>query len=94
MFLVSNMELTGQEKFQIQYLLPVQGSLSTLEQVENILNKLNIKAEDATSEAIETVDLTGKEIQFLIEMIEILDKAQKLSLPSMSLIRKILKFKE
>ena len=94
MFLVSNMELTGQEKFQIQYLLPVQGSLSTLEQVENILNKLNIKAEDATSEAIETVDLTGNEIQFLIEMIEILDKAQKLSLPSMSLIRKILKFKE
>jgi hypothetical protein len=84
------MELTGKEKFQVQYLLPFQGSLLSLERADKILKKIDVKAEDAESEEIYEIEFTAEEIQFISEMIAILDQAQKLNLQMLPLIRKIL----
>ena len=43
------MKVTRSEKFQIQFLLPVQGSIETLEQVQQILDKIKIVPEDEQS---------------------------------------------
>lgn len=88
------MELTEKEKFQIQYLLPVQGSLKTLEQVESIMKKINLRPEDAESEIICSLDLTPEELGFLREMIGVLDQSQKISLQMLPVVRKILNNKE
>ena len=88
------MELTEKEKFQIQYLLPVQGSLKTLEQVESILQKINLRPEDAESEMIYFLELAPEELGFLREMIGVLDQAQKISLQMLPVVRKILNNKE
>jgi hypothetical protein len=84
------MELTRKEKFQVQYLLPIQGSLKTLEQVEEILKRINITAEDAGSNEIVEIQFSDEEINFICDMIKVLDQAQKLNLEILPLIRKFL----
>jgi hypothetical protein len=88
------MELTGKEKFQIQYLLPVQGTLKALELVEGILKTINLQPEDSEDEKLYSVALTPAEIDFLNEMIGVLDQAGKLSLQMLPVVRKILNNKE
>jgi hypothetical protein len=88
------MKLTGKEKFHIQFLVPVQGSLKTLELAEGILKRINIQPEDAEDGFIYDIDLKIEEISFLQEMIKILDKSQKLHLQSLPVVRKILNYKE
>ena len=87
-------KLKEHDKFQIQYLLPVQGSISTLEIVQGILDKLNIKPEDELSENICEIDLNNTEISFLQEMIKVLDLSHKLNLSGLSVIKQILNIKE
>jgi len=85
------MKATKAEKFQVQYLLPVQGSLQTLETVQEILDIIKIKPEDAESDMIEEIELSDAHISFLKNMISVLDQSQKLSLRCLPIIRKILK---
>lgn len=85
--------LTGQERLQFQYILPVQGSLKTLESVENIFNLIDIHgAINETGEL--NFEFSEDQIIFIKNSIDFLDKTKKLSLSSLSLIHKILNIKE
>jgi hypothetical protein len=81
------MVLTKEEIASFQYILPVQGSLKTLDQVESILNK--IRDNEGKEIKFEQV-----EIDFLKVMIKILDDAQSIKIQSFSLVKKILDIKE
>jgi len=83
-------ELTIEEILNFQYILPVQGSLKTLELVEKILSKVAIKD---NNEKIKTVNFEEHEIIFLKENIIFLDNQKKLGFQSLSLIKKILNTK-
>lgn len=94
MFLkVNNMEieLTNSEKFQIQYLLPVQGNIKTLLLVQQILNKINIELGDEKSLEIIKINFTEEEFLFLNEMIIFLNNNHRLNLKSLPLILKLQK---
>lgn len=82
-------ELTGKEVLQVQYLLPVQGSLKILESAQNILDKI----QKFEIQEVNLIDFSDEEINFLIGMINILDEAGKLNIASLSLIKKILKLR-
>ena len=83
------LDLTAQEKGQIGYLLPIQGNLKTLELVQQILDKVNKNEEkDGKIEFLEA------EFEFICQMIDVLNQAQKLTLSSLSLVHKILNNKE
>ena len=84
------MKLTGKEIYQIQFLLPIQGNIQTLELVQQILDKIDIKEEDREDEYIRDVKLTDPDLDFLREMIGVLDNADKLNFHGLSLYRKIL----
>ena len=87
-------ELTGKEILQFQYILPIQGSLKTLELVDEILKAVkidDIKAIDSFSKEIEFKD---EHIQLIQNMIDILDKNQTLNFQSLSLVKKFLNIKE
>lgn len=86
-----SIELTGNERISFQYLLPVQGSIETLETVEKILNKC--KVSDPDLEKFVKVDFDEKEIELVKASIGILDKNQQLRLESLSLIKKIMNIK-
>ena len=88
-FWVNNMvlELPGEEILQFQYILPVQGSLQTLELLQHILEKVKV---DEIKDMI-TVDFDKDEINFMKNVICILDEKQQLYYQSLSLIHKILK---
>jgi hypothetical protein len=79
-------ELTGKEVLQIQSLLPIQGNLKSLESAQAILDtvtKTEIKE-------IIKIDFSKDEINFMCEMIDCLDRACKINISSLSLIKKIL----
>ena len=84
--------LTADERLNLQYILPVQGSLETLELVEKIVSKCKIN-ETKDLETIE-IDFDETEIEFIQDMINFLDSQKRLSLQALSLIRKILNIKE
>jgi len=88
------MVLTGNDIYQVQFLLPIQGNLKTLESVQQILDKANINEEDRGSEIEREIVFSDEEIIFLRNMIMILDESQKLSFSCLSLIKKILNYKE
>lgn len=75
-------ELTENERLQFQYILPAQGSLQTLELVEQILEKIKINGD---------VEFSDIEIKFIIDCIQYLDNQKQLTISSLSLIKKILK---
>jgi hypothetical protein len=68
----------------------MQGSLKTLVLVKQILDKIQVKPEDAQSDDIIDIDFTGEEFELLSKMIHLLDQSQKLNLDSLSLVQKIL----
>jgi len=81
------MILTVEERIQCQYLLPVQGNVKSLELVDSITKKLNVKDEkEKEREFIFEIE----EIQFLQNCITYLDQANKLNFGSLSVIRKIM----
>lgn len=84
------MELTRNEKFQLQYLLPIKGNIKTLEMAQQIIEKLHINDTDRGNEEVIELDFSGHEIDFLSEMIVILDQAQQLNLSCLSIVKKIL----
>lgn len=86
-----SVELKGNEQLQFQFILPVQGSLKTLELVEKILDKCKIN--DIDLEKILKVDFEEFEIKFIKEMIDYLDKKQQIRFESLSLIKKIMNIK-
>jgi hypothetical protein len=82
------MILAENEINQFGYILPVQGSIQTLELVQSILDKVgSLNVENLT------IDFSKEEISFMITMIDVFDKNQQLTLSSLSLIKKILKEK-
>ena len=85
--------LTSKELLEFPKILPIQGSLKTLESVQGILEKIKINNESELS-TIKNVDFSKEEINFILEMIEILDKNQQLHFGSLTLVQKILKIKE
>lgn len=86
-----NIELSGNERLQFQYLLPAQGSLETLEMVEKILKKCKINDKDF--EKVVIVEFEKNEIRLVKDCIEVLDKNQQLRLESLPLIKKIMNIK-
>lgn len=88
------MVLSGNDIYQVQFLLPIQGNLKTLELVQQILDKANISEEDRGNEIEREIVFSDEEIIFLRNMIMILDESQKLSFSCLSLIKKILNYKE
>lgn len=87
---MTTIELTVTERLQFQYLLPIQGSLNTLELVDQILKRVKIEEiPDAKSDEAKGFDFEENEIIFIKNMISALDDAQKLSFSSLSLIKKI-----
>lgn len=83
------MILTKEEIVQFQYILPVQGSLESLELVESILEKTGMNTIQ-DSDGDKDVDFTDKELTFIKDMIFYLDSQKKLNFQSLSLIKKIL----
>lgn len=79
------------ESIQFQYITPAKGSLETLELVNQILQKVNFDENDGN---LKDIELTEKELCFLVEMINLLDSERLLHINSLSLIKKILKEKE
>lgn len=87
-----NFLLTGNERLQFQYILPYQGSRKTLDMVEKILNK--VKISDANDMEVEKeFKFEDTEIEFMKQMIDLLDKQQQLRFESLSLIKKIMNIK-
>lgn len=84
------MKLTRKEKFNIKYLLPVQGSIETLKTVRDIADTIRIEPDDENSEEEIEIHLKKEEWEFLKNMILILDKSQKIYITSLSLVLKIL----
>ena len=82
--------VSRKEKFQLQYLLPIQGNLNTLLMTQRILNKIQIEPGDAESDEVIDIDFDDEEIKFISEMIAVLDQSQKLNLSCLPLIQKIL----
>jgi len=87
-------ELALKDKFQIQYLLPVTGNIENLKTVQKILDKLNIQLGDEHSADLCEIDLEENEIDFIVNMILILDQAHKLHIGSLPVITKFLSIKE
>lgn len=86
-------KLTGNERLQFQYVLPIQGDFKTLEIVENILEKCKIfTAEDLEVE--KDIDFIEEEFDLILKMISFLDDQKQINFQSMPLIKKIMKFKE
>ena len=75
-------ELTGEEKLQFQYILPMRGSLVALELVASILKKVN--------ENVVNINFEDDEFSLIVEMIAILDSRKELPFSALSLIKKIL----
>ena len=87
------MELTGNEIYHIQFVLPVVSDLKTLQTAMQILNKLNIKETDQNDENIREVDFSEDDIGFLKGCIQFLDSIKKLNIEGLSLYNKILEYK-
>lgn len=81
------MKLSVNDRLQFQYLLPVQGNIKTLELVECILNRLRILKED---EEEKEFNFSKDEMDLLKQSISVLDQANKLSLSTLPVIRKIM----
>lgn len=81
------LDLTYKEILQFQYILPVQGSLSTLKLVKSIIDKIKI---DTNDESDKTIEFEQIESELLYNSIMFLDSQQKLNFQSLSLINKIL----
>jgi hypothetical protein len=84
-------ELTSKEILQFQFVLPVQGSIETLEMVEQITKKAKIDNKDM--KGLKKIDFDQKEIDFIKNMINILDEQNLLHFESLSFIRKFLNIK-
>lgn len=84
---MKKVKLTIDERMNFQYILPMQGSLVTLDMVEGILKKVEIK--DANEKEKE-IDFSADEMNFMKDMINFLDENNKLPYSSLSLVRKIL----
>jgi hypothetical protein len=82
--------LTGKERLQFQYILPVQGSLETLELVDIILKKIKIEEAKETDLKELEVKFDKKEALFVLKMIDFLDNQKQLAFSSLSLIKKFL----
>ena len=76
------MIFTPDEKSNVQYILPVQGNVKTLELVESIL----IKSQSEESNIV----FDGPELDLLKTSILILDERCLISLQCLSLVKKIL----
>lgn len=84
------LELSSHERLQFQYILPVQGSLRTLELVEKILDKVKI-SDVQNIDSNKKIDFDKNESGIMVDMIHFLDQNQQLNIQSLSLIHKILK---
>ena len=89
------MKINIQELSQFRYILPIQGNLEVLEKVES----MNLKLQEAEKLFLEKNELENdldirfdyNELDLLRKSVDILDDAGKLTLGSLSLIRKIKK---
>ncbi len=88
-----SIDLTGNERLQIANILPVQGDLNTLRLVDEILKKAKISDIKEMKE-LNKIDFEENEINFIKEMINLLDSKQMLKFESLSLIEKFMNIKE
>ena len=84
--------LSVEERLQFQYILPIQGSIATLETVVNILNKIQVK-EVLSPEEVVDIDFEEPEMLLMIESVKALDSAGRIYLQSLELAKKILRSK-
>lgn len=84
--------LSVEERLQFQYILPIQGSIATLETVVNILNKIQVK-EVLSPEEVVDIDFEESEMLLMIESVKALDSAGRIHLQSLELAKKILRSK-
>jgi len=89
---VITLPLSVEERLQFQYILPVQGSIATLETVVNILNKIQVK-EVLSPEEVVDIDFEESEMLLMIESVKALDSAGRIHLQSLELAKKILRSK-
>lgn len=86
------LELTLAETGSIPYVLPVQGSIKTLELVTSIVEKINVKSKEAvSSDDAVAIEFEDDEIELMKLSIHALDEAQRLPLQALSLAKKILR---
>lgn len=85
-----SIELTGAERLQFQYILPIQGSLRTLELVEKILQKCKIESKSDLDKSI-LIDFEDEEMNLIKDMIDYLDKNNQIKFEALSLVRKLIK---
>jgi hypothetical protein len=89
---VITLPLSVEERLQFQYILPIQGSIATLETVVNILNKIQVK-EVLSPEEVVDIDFEESEMLLMIESVKALDSAGRIHLQSLELAKKILRSK-
>lgn len=86
---MKTLELSVEERIQFQYLLPIQGSIATLDTVMDILNKIQVK--EVTESDDINVDFEDHEIELMKVSVKALDSSQKLHIQSLELAKKILR---
>lgn len=86
---MKTLELSVEERIQFQYLLPIQGSIVTLDTVMDILNKIQVK--EVTESDDINVDFEDHEIELMKVSVKALDSSQKLHIQSLELAKKILR---
>jgi hypothetical protein len=86
---MKTLELSVEERIQFQYLLPIQGSIATLDTVMDILNKIQVK--EVTESDNINVDFEDHEIELMKVSVKALDSSQKLHIQSLELAKKILR---
>lgn len=89
------LDLTNNERLNFQYILPSKGSFKTLETIERILDIIKIQeVKETEDEKTVSFEFKKEDIDFLKEVISVLDQNQSLTFQSLSLIRKIMNTKE
>lgn len=86
------LSLSIEERVNFQFLLPVQGTIATLDTVTSILNKINIKEVPDSDDEL-NIDFDEKEIALMIDSVKALDQAGKIHLQNLELAKKILRSK-
>ena len=84
--------LTENDRLNFRLILPIQGSLDTLERVERILETLKIdNIKGPGTEKVQNFDFKDDDVKFLQNVISILDQSEQLNYQALSVIKKILK---
>ena len=89
---MTRLELTAAERFEIQFVLPAQGSIKNLELVKTIFEKIEIfSIQGNESDDVKHIEFEDEEIALMQNTIHALDESQRLRYSSLELAKKILR---